>query len=326
MKKGLVTAASLLLCFLAHSQEADELGSAAELSVVARGEYLNTDPLGNSSLYTLLEGSLTENLSYSISNHWLSSDPGTLYRNTLRSDDVNWLDWAYLTYSFNDFSLSAGKNVLLWGTFEYDEYDFDIHYPFSSSVWNNMNSYQWGVSAAWTPAEDAALEFMASTSPFGEKPFASKLFAYGARFSFGGEPFSAKIAYNHIGTGLDGNEAYMGVVSGGVRVSCGGLQITGDFSTRTGDEEDILAKGLSSALDVKYTFSDRFDMALHGNNEWNGARNTSYCSLGAVAQYYPVENLRIHLLGAGYWGHNIDQNGIAPVFSVGLTYTFSAKW
>ena len=93
MKKLLVTAASMLLCFLALSQEANELGgSSAELSVVARGEYLYGDPLGNSSLYTLLDGSISEHFSYSIANHWLSSDPVSLYTNTFRSDDVNWLD------------------------------------------------------------------------------------------------------------------------------------------------------------------------------------------------------------------------------------------
>ena len=59
MKKTLVTAATLLLCFLAHSQEADDLGQVAELSVVARGESLYGDPLGNSSLYTLLDGSIS---------------------------------------------------------------------------------------------------------------------------------------------------------------------------------------------------------------------------------------------------------------------------
>ena len=66
MKEHLVTAAMMLLCFPAFSQEANEPGrGAAELTAIARAEY----PLGNTSLYTLLEGNLTENLSYCVVFH-----------------------------------------------------------------------------------------------------------------------------------------------------------------------------------------------------------------------------------------------------------------
>ena len=71
MRKPFVIAAMLLCCSLAIAQEADELGgSNAELSVIARAEYLYGDPLGNSSLYTLLEGNISDNLSYTVINHW----------------------------------------------------------------------------------------------------------------------------------------------------------------------------------------------------------------------------------------------------------------
>ena len=69
MKKYLLSIAALLLGLLAHSQEADDLGNYAEVSIIPR---LDVNPLfgaepeftlGNSSLYTLFEGSASEHFS-----------------------------------------------------------------------------------------------------------------------------------------------------------------------------------------------------------------------------------------------------------------------
>ena len=115
MKRLLVVCvASLLPCFLVSAQEADNAGRSVELSVIPR---LDLNPtfspggsagftLGNTSLYSLFEGNITENLSFSVANHWAAFDQledvfeptKALYRNTLYSYDTNWLDWAYLTY------------------------------------------------------------------------------------------------------------------------------------------------------------------------------------------------------------------------------------
>ena len=131
MKRLLVVcAAALLPCFLVSAQEADNSGRSVELSVIPR---LDLNPvfftdeggggeftLGNTSLYSLFEGNITENLSFSVANHWAgfysvdefwAEDPKGLYKNTLKRTS-NWLDWANLTYSFGDFSITLGKVVL----------------------------------------------------------------------------------------------------------------------------------------------------------------------------------------------------------------------
>ena len=113
MKKYLVVCAaalSLLPCFPLHSQEADDTGAGVGLTIVPRleltpvfSEGKGDFTLGNSSLYSLFEGNILDNLSFSVSNHWLSDSPADLYRikgegaNLFRSDWTNWLDWAYLT-------------------------------------------------------------------------------------------------------------------------------------------------------------------------------------------------------------------------------------
>ena len=81
MKKYLLSIAALLLGLLAHSQEADELGNYAEFSIIPRldlnpGWYSSPKEfgfdLGNSSLYTLFEGTASEHFSWTVANHWIA--------------------------------------------------------------------------------------------------------------------------------------------------------------------------------------------------------------------------------------------------------------
>jgi len=106
MKKILVVCVALMLpCSLLFSQESEEFGPSAELTVIPRfdlnGGRDNSVPesffdLGNTALYTQLAGEITPSLSYSISNHWIQGyDLKALYQGTGHSDSNNWLDWAY---------------------------------------------------------------------------------------------------------------------------------------------------------------------------------------------------------------------------------------
>ncbi len=322
MKKMFVTAATALLCFLAYSQEADELGKLAEFSVIARGEYLYSDPLGNSSLYTLLDGSFSEHLSYSVSNHWLSSDPKSLYTNTFHSDYTNWLDWAFLTYTYDNVGISVGKAPLLWGTYEFDEYDFDIHYPFASSVWSELSCYQWGGSLSWTIMDVLTLEAGVSTSPYGERPFTSGLYVAGLRAIYDSDYFGFRAAYNHFGVG-DGE--CTGVYSCGIRGKFAEkFSLTLDAQNAVGDSENIFIKGESARAALDYSACDSFQILLNAGWEHYDAENADLFKCGAALHYYPVENLRLHALGA----YNFGMEGIEfPfVFSVGATITLSKEW
>jgi hypothetical protein len=321
MNKSLVTAAMLLPCFLAHSQEADEPGGAAELNVIARAEYLYSDPLGNTSLYTLLEGSLSEHFSYSVSNHWLSSTPGSLYTNTFRSDDVNWLDWAYLTYSEGAFDVNLGKMPLLWGTYEFDEYDYDIHLPFASSVWNCMNSYQWGLSVTYNYSEWGRLEAGVSTSPYGEHFFTSGLYSFGARAVAEGDFLSSRIAYYGFQTG----DGLQGALSAGIRSNIlDNLSLTFDVQTVVGSDEYVLVAGQTASMAVDYAPSDEIGLRLYTGFERNQELEMNTDTAGALVAWSPLENVRLHALCAYKWGN--EEISSALQFSVGLTCSFGKKW
>lgn len=320
MKKTLVTAATLLLCFLAHSQEADDLGQVAELSVVARGEYLYGDPLGNSSLYTLLDGSISEHFSYSIANHWLSSDPVSLYTNTFRSDDVNWLDWAYLTYNSGDFFVNMGKMVVLWGTYEMDEYDFDVHYPFASNTWNNLPAYQWGFSLGWQPLEQLTLETALLTSPYGEHPFTSGMYNLGFRAKGEADGLGAILAYNLYNRP---DAKPVGVLSWGGQYAFDTFSITVDGSNRLYGDEFV--SGNTTNINFNYCGFDGFELLVNLGQE--GVDENAFCIRGGMAlHYYPMENLRLHLLGAYNYSELAGEKDGFPSFSVGLTYTFTTGW
>lgn len=322
MKKLLVTAASMLLCFLALSQEANEpgSGSATEFSVIARAEYLHSDPLGNTSLYTLLEGNFSDNLSYSVCNHWLNSEPGALYANTFRSDDVNWLDWAYLTYEFGNFNLNVGKMVALWGTYEMDEYDFDIHYPFTSNIWNNMPAYQWGFSLAWQPVEAMTLETGLLTSPYGEHPFASGMYNLGFRAKAETDGFGAMLAYNLYNRA---DARLMGVLSGGTRYEGEQFSISCDFTNKLFEDEFV--SGHSSNINFNYFGLEGFEFLVNLGEETFS--KDAFCTRGGLAlHYYPLENLRLHLLGAVNYSEFAGEKDTFASFSVGLSYTFKKEW
>ena len=79
MKKFLVVCvAALLPCFLVSAQEADDAGTGVGLSVIPRIDLTpefypdggHSFTLGNSSLYSLFEGNISESVSFSVANHW----------------------------------------------------------------------------------------------------------------------------------------------------------------------------------------------------------------------------------------------------------------
>jgi len=309
----------MLLCSsLAIAQEADELGgSGAELSVIARAEYLHGDPLGNTSLYTLLEGNISDNLSYSVCNHWLSSAPGDLYAATFHSDETNWLDWATLTYSLESFEFSVGKDCMPWGTYEMDENDWDVHYPFASSIWNNLSNYQWGAMASWIPREEITFGFRFCSSPYSVKPFEDALFTYSVLGKYDNpDAFGLMLAYNLVGTAPG---SYEGVFSAGAKAYLGNATVTADFNNRVGDYNAIFLKGFTSALHVAYAFSDAFELVGHAAYERIQAGNLEDMTGGLALHYYPIEGLRVHALGAWRYGDIAP----GPTFSIGVTYNLN---
>ncbi|MBO5831708.1 MAG: carboxypeptidase-like regulatory domain-containing protein, partial [Alistipes sp.] len=121
------------------------------LGVEARFDYLNQALEGN-QLYDAsgfkvryfnlrMDGQITPKFTYSWRQRFNNINKA--------SDFVNNTDWLHLTYKPTDnWAISAGKQVVMIGGWEYDRAPIDVYY--CSEYWNNVNCFQLGASVAFT--------------------------------------------------------------------------------------------------------------------------------------------------------------------------------
>ena len=288
---------------------------AQEVSVIGRFDY----PV-YPYLYTLVEGDLGEQFSYSISNHWVGDDTRALYQNTWHADSYNWCDWAYLSFNPGNWSFTLGKDVIAIGSFEIDQYDWDSFWELNTSFWNNAQVYQWGAKAAYTlPSETSTFALQLSSSPFNYKPFDSRLLSYSLQWRGEFDMYRSLWSANLIQYGNGKDES--------IKMFCSGNQL---------DVADWLTLGLdylfgyapdAASHTFNYTadffISDHFELLAKGGYEVGGMPlfDMPYerYFAGGVLEYYPLadsQDLRIHAL-AGY--DSLE----GPLFSGGITYNFN---
>ena len=173
-------AAGVLLCIPVFGQEDPEtVRNYPELSIITRVDAYPFSP----SVYTLLEGSLGDHLSYSVCNVWVNDDIKSLYANTLRADESDWCLWGYLSLDLGNWHIQAGKNYIFTGGFEIDAYDYDQYWQMTSNFWNNAQVYQYGGALQYvTPSEEDTFSLQLMSSPFSGKPFEDGLLSYSAEW------------------------------------------------------------------------------------------------------------------------------------------------
>ena len=358
MRKTLFLLCAMLCCFQALSQEAE----GAQWLIIPRldvnpylpvkdGGYRGFD-LGSTSLYACFDGGFGESdFSYSVEAHLLSSDPASLYRNTLRSDDVNWLDWANITYAPCNFYLTVGKQVMSIGSFEYDACDYDAYVNLNSTLWTNNQVYQWGAAAGWTSDDESTdLSLQVVASPYGERPFSSGLYAYSVLWK--GE-YGPWMPMWSVGALAYDKKAYTGLIAIGNKFTAGDFEIVFDYNTRgydfsftessyigsvawtPSDRFSLTAKYGVETVKDPYTCVDVFgwDPCLDGEDPYDYYVPASLCYAcmkgigdrgayqfgGLVGNWYPFENLRIHTaLSANTWSKSLSVN-------IGATYYLNIK-
>ena len=129
-----------------------------------------TGRFGGNGLFLDINGNISPQLSYSL-NHRLANFEG------LDEPGFGNTNWLTLTYENDWFFVTAGKEDIKVGSFEYDAYDLDCYWEMNSQFWNNVNPWHWGISAGWYPAEDHTLLIQACNSPFATTEIGN-LFAY----------------------------------------------------------------------------------------------------------------------------------------------------
>lgn len=116
-----------------------------------------------------LDGELTSMLSY----HWRQRiNAGNMGFSTTFFEGT---DWAYLDWQFAPhFSISAGKEIVAIGGWEYDLAPIQMYYW--STFWNNVNCYEIGASLHYTDKHNH-VQLQVSNSPYITKNL-ENLFAY----------------------------------------------------------------------------------------------------------------------------------------------------
>lgn len=308
MKKILLSIAALLFGLLAYSQEADTLGKHAEVTIIPRLDvaptFVKNDSKlgfnhGNSSLYTLFEGSASEHFSWTIANHWLSlgDNMGWPYQELGYSNSNNLFDYFRADLNFGNWTFSLGKDVISTGGFEYDSWDWEIYTDFATPLWNGLPCYQWGGKVAFaTPSGKSNFSLQMTSSPYGERPFASGLWTYSAQWK--GEYGCFSNIWSVSALQKDKDNFYY-LISLGQRVSLDKWELTLDLNNNAGfDDDGMEVRGFTAQGTVKYSLADNMNIALKGTSvNFDGDSSLNDINIGTIFEYYPLsdsEDLRLH--------------------------------
>lgn len=313
MKKFLLPLVALVLLSIPlQGQETESLGSYAELTLIPR---LDVSPtlyqdspneinFGNSSLYTQLEGAFSDNLSFTLINHWIQLDDmddlAWPYNNIGRSDDWNFIDMCYMEYSTGSWAFTLGKDVLTIGGYEFDEWDWNTHTGLASPLWSYMPCFQWGGKITYTtPSEQNSFSLQMATSPYGEHPFSSGLWTYSLGWIGEYENWGLIGSFSALEMGAS---SYQLLACLGVNAQLGSWgDLTIDWNN-TGAYNELdwsFLDGNCFQSKLTITTVDSWDFSVKGiyNVVPEGSILPSSWTLGGIAHFYPIENsedLRLH--------------------------------
>ena len=296
MKRFLVFLGIVLstICSAVRAQEVDYI---PDISLDMRGGY-SQDFSGEAGrffgdgLYLNVDGIISSSLSYSF-NHRLAS---SYYEDNSGFNGTNWLT---LTYETGDFAFTAGKDGLLFGSFEYDAYDLDSYYEMNSAFYNEFDCWQWGVSAAWYPAEDHEFLLQVARSPLSDENVS---IAAGWRGSW--EGFESYWTANLWGL----NRGMIPALAFGNRFNFGNLTVDLDLSARFGD---TYLSGAAAILAPSYQIG-----------EWGRAftkigidRDNTF--FGCGFEYFPLKENKSIRLHAAY---TCNDYTVGNMINIGLTW------
>ncbi|MBQ0081445.1 MAG: hypothetical protein KBS95_07875 [Alistipes sp.] len=352
MKKTLLLVATLISCFHTYSQEA-KTSNVPEFVVASRFDVVPSIPASGSgydkfnftgsAIYTFLDGNIGDHVSYSMCNHWVGVYTKELYEDLGYSDTINWIDWLYFSFHNDKIDFTLGKDMINLGLWEDVPYDIDAHSTLGSSFWWNSSVYQWGAALKYTLSDETTyFSFNFSSSPFGERPFKSKLFHYGAKW--GGEyGIWRPMLSGHL---MEYDRGYfVKLICFGQQFAIGEATLELDYTTysygwRTlfSDQGQIRANALipigkEGRVEVLascgfefcqkgdiFGYGDEYDFSSKSINPTGIATKKNYYYAGGGVNYYPLKkskDLRLHATAA----YNNYAKSIA--LALGATFHFN---
>ena len=303
MKYYLLSVLCALFSIAAYAQDSELLRLRVEARVDYMQEYVDDVKINDNSgfkgkyLNIRMDGTLMEGLSYS-------------YRQRLNKPNVNSTffdatDWLTLTYSYKNWSVSAGKQVVAIGGYEYDKAPIDVF--FASEYWNTIACYQMGVSGAYTTsAGNDQVLFQICESPFrrtASNVNNDEMFAYNLMW-YGNHGFFNTMYSVNFMEYLPGK--YINYIALGNRFTFGDFAVELDLMNRAMSGANFFANDYSVMADVSWNPIDVLKVFVHATYDRNKTVSGDLCvapgtdlfRIGAGVEYYPIKNyknFRLHL-------------------------------
>ena len=262
------------------------------------------------------------------------------------SDFVNNTDWLYLTYNpTKNWAISAGKQVVMMGGWEYDRAPIDIY--FASEYWNNVNCFQLGASVTYTTNKgNDALTLQVCQSPYhkginnyqtidGVTKKMADLYAYNLYWLGSHGCYTALHSLNFSEYARGKFDAYVVL---GNQFKFGDATIQLDLMNRGVTPRELLFKNFSIMGEVSYLIIKRVNVFLRAtydkvDEDYPAGLftypNTEILRLGGGVEYFPLggqnnKDIRLHAAFAYNVGYNSDPAGTAlpnqSLLTVGLTW------
>lgn len=276
----------------------------------------------------MLDGNITDKFSYSIRHRFNTK----LDTNDIREFFSN-TDWAYLTYKISPvLSVSAGKQVVLIGGYEYDRAPIDVY--FWSDFWNNVTPYQIGVTFGFDTKDGKhGLKAQVTNSPFSVKALeglmAYNLIWYG-NFGVYRPIWSINMLEYEKGH-------FINYIALGNRFEFNRFSWEIDYMNRASAQQDNFFADFSIISRMDFKIGERLNIFAKGGYDQNKAQETGvpfvydryvvpgveYWFCGAGVEFFPVarlgKNLRIH----AFW-HMNSNNPTPHSFNIGLRWQIKA--
>lgn len=333
MKKTLITLLVAAMGITMYAQNNEVATLRIETRFDYTQEHIQSNKINGSSgfkgkyLNIRMDGTIAEGLSYS-------------YRQRLNKPNGNVsffdaTDWIHLTYQKNNWSISAGKQVVGIGGFEYDGAPIDLY--FCSEYWNNIPCYKVGVSGAYT-TDDMKDRFLLQLceSPFRTNPHnitGSEMFAYNAMW-YGSHDFFSSIWSVNMIEYMPGK--FINYIALGNKFTFGDIVIDLDIMNRAINADEFLGKDMSFIGKIQWSPSPRVNVFTKFTHDFNNSKETGdWCvlpgtritRLGGGIEYFPIKDssdLRLHLNCCFTNGTNSSPSGaLQPdqtIIDAGITW------
>ena len=277
--------------------------------------------------YILLraDGQISEGFSYSLRQR--------INKPTTNLNLFDATDWIQVNYNKGPWEISAGKQVVAIGGYEYDTSPINLF--FCSEFWNNLPCFEFGISGAYTFADGKdKMTFQITESPFrrGSLNTADKaLLSYNLLWSGSYDWFNSLCSVNMMEY-MPGK--YINYIALGGKFKFGDFAVELDWTNRATSAETLLGADFTAMGDISWTPVDAFKVfirAIYDRNESVAgdlcvAPGTDLLRAGAGIEYFPIKNnknLRLHLNCCYTDGKSPDTTVLRPeqtIIDGGITW------